>query len=596
MAGRNDSGGGFMGEGDTRPFGVDDLDRRLHAFENLLVSGSFFPLAEEERQELRRRARDLGEKLRRLEERTLLIGLVGGTGVGKSTLMNALAQEPIASVSHRRPHTDRVLIYRHARCPLPRSVGRGEGLFTEVTHQADAVRHVIMADLPDFDSLVREHRERVLVFMEHLDLVLWVTTPEKYADGRFYEMLREAPKSRENFAFVLNKADILFAEPGNPGALDDVNAVVRSFGRLVRDAGVRDPVLYVVSAQEALSGGQPSSWNQFPFLRRWVFQERDAKEIRAIKGANLDAEFQTLAGRLREGVLHLEKAAEFLDELAASAQGDSHFGNMAPAVRAVLGVMPPEGILFRSLENPEDLGGAAALLSWLDRLGAPSAEASRARSAFAGEVSAALERRFRRHMAGFQEFSAAVALQVGVAEPLRSELLERLNRSVEHLSVEDGAREAIMTELGQAQKAGVASWRRRQRFSGAFITGLLVLALGGQDGWRAVLSHPGLANLIGLCAAIVEKLFSAQGLAALGTWAFLQLILGARVYREYKKSLQRRGEAIIDSLQSALEVVWRETVEKHLEVVRQCRREMEDRKHKMEQIVKAAPSKGRPVS
>ncbi len=509
--------------------------------------------------------------------------------------MNALAQEPIASVSHRRPHTDRILIYRHAQCALPRSIGRIEGLLTEVTHRADAVRHVIMADLPDFDSLVREHRERVLVFMEHLDLVLWVTTPEKYADGRFYEMLREAPKARENFAFVLNKADILFADSGTPGALDDVNAVVRSFRRLVRDAGVRDPVLYVVSAQEALSGGEPSSWNQFPFLRRWVFQERDAKEIRAIKGANLDAELEALAGRLREGVLHLEKAADFLDELAASVRDDSRFGNMAPTVRAVLGLMPVDGILARSLEKPEDLGGAAALLSWLARLGAPSPEAYQAGSTFAGEVSAALAGRFRRHMDGFREFSAAVALQVGVPEPLRGELLERLNQSVEHLSVEDDAREAIMTVLGHAQNTGVTSWRRRQRLFGGLVTVLLMLALGGQDGWRAVLSQPGLANLIGLCAAIVEKLFSGQGLAALGTWAFLQVVLGARVYREYKKSLQRRGEAIIDSLQSALEVVLRQAVEKHLEVVRQCRKEMEDRKHRIEQIVTAVPSKGRPV-
>jgi len=581
---------------ETSPTGVDDLSGRLRHLKNVLDAGSFLPLPKEERLALRRRAEELEEKLRQLEERTLLIGLVGGTGVGKSTLMNALAQEPIASVSHRRPHTDRVLIYRHVQCPLPRSLGRGEGLFTEVTHQADAVRHVIMADLPDFDSLVQDHRNRVIAFMEHLDLVLWVTTPEKYADGRFYEMLREAPKARENFAFVLNKADIFFPDSGAFGALEELNTVVRSFGRLVREAGLRDPVLYVVSAQEALKSAEPSSWNQFPFLRRWVFQERHAKEIRAIKGANLDVAFHALAGRLQEGMLQLEKAALFLDQLAASAEDERRSEDLTSIVRSVLARMPGQGRVVHSLENPEDLLGAAAFLSWLARLGASSPEPFQAASALAEEVSAAVEKRFRQYLEGVRELGAALAFQAGVSDPLRSELLERIHRSLENLSVAESAANAVTVVLEQARKVGEASRRRRQRLWCVLVTALLLLALGGQDGWRAVLAQPGAANLVGLCAAMVEKLFSGTGLAALSTWAFLQVMLGARFYREYKKSLQRRGEAIIDSLQSALEGVLRRAVEEYLEVVRRCRHEMESRRHLLQQIIQAAPLKDRSVS
>uniref|UniRef100_A0A832A0J8 G domain-containing protein n=1 Tax=Desulfacinum infernum TaxID=35837 RepID=A0A832A0J8_9BACT len=582
-----------MGPWETSPTGVDDLGGRLRHLKTVLDAGSFLPLPEEERHALRRRAEELEEKLRQLEERTLLIGLVGGTGVGKSTLMNALAQEPIASVSHRRPHTDRVLLYRHVQCPLPRSLGAGEGLFTDVTHQADAVRHVIMADLPDFDSLVRNHRDRVIAFMEHLDLVLWVTTPEKYADARLYEMLRDAPKARENFAFVLNKADIFFPDSGTLGALDDLNTVVRSFRRLVREAGLRDSVLYVVSAQEVLEGKEASSWNQFPFLRRWVFQERDTKEIRAIKGANLDVAFHSLAGRLQEGMLQLEKAALFLEQLAAFAQDERRSADLTSVVRSVLVRMPGQGVFAHSLENPEDLQGSAALLSWLARLRASSPEPFQAASAFAGEVSAALEKRFRQYLEGIREHGAALAFQAGVSDPLRSELLERIHRSLENLSVAESAADAITIVLEQGRKIGEASRRWRQRLWSVLVTALLLLALGGQDGWRAVLAQPGPTNVVGLCAAMVEKLFSGTGLAALGTWAFLQVMLGARFYREYKKSLQRRSEAIIDSLQSALEGVLRRAVEDHLEVLRQCRHEMESRRDLVQQIVRAAPSKDR---
>ncbi len=585
-----------MGEWKTASSAVDELRRRLRDFQSFLTSEAFIAMPEEERQALWRKARDLEEKLRQLEDRTLLIGLVGGTGVGKSTLMNALAQEQIASISHRRPHTDRVLIYRHAQCLVPQSLKRGEGLFTEVIHGADAVRHVIMADLPDFDSLVPEHRERVLAFMEHLDLVLWVTTPEKYADGRFYEMLLKAPKARRNFAFVLNKADIFFPDSGKPGAMEDFDAVVRSFRRLVQQAGVNDPVLYVISAQEALNGLETSSWNQFPFLRRWVFQERDAKEILAIKGANLDAEFQSVAGRLQDAALQLEKAVHFLERLETSARNDQADGTAASLVRSVFSLVPMEGILWQSLENPEDLRGGAALISWLAQIRAASPDPSHAGSAFAGKISAALEDRFRHHMDAFRDYSAALAIQAGLSDPLRNELLERLSRSIQNLSIAQSAREAVTTVLGQARRARGASWRLRQSLAGFFTTALLLLALGGQEGWRAVLSQPGPANLVGLGAAMVEKLFSGQGLAAMSTWAFLQLVLGARFYQEYKKSLQRRGEAIIDSLQSVLEGVVRDVVEKHLDVVRQCRKEMQDQREKMRRMVEAAPSEDRPVS
>lgn len=578
---------------ETAATGVEDLDRRVRAVEAVLTSGSFFPISEEERQSLWSRAQEIRRKLHQLEEGTLLIGLVGGTGVGKSTLMNALAQDPIASVSHRRPHTDRVLLYRHARCAVPTSLRTaGNGLFNEVVHEAEAVRHVIMADLPDVDSLVQEHRERALRFMEHLDLVLWVTTPEKYADGRFYDVLRAAPKARENFAFVLNKADIFFPGPEGPGSLGDLEKVVHSFRRLVREAGVPEPMIYVISAQEVLTEASTSPWNQFPFLRHWVFQERDAKEIRAIKEANLDVEFHALVVRLREGLAQLENAIRYLKVLESALLDPQRFGNSALLARRGVQSLPTLGEnLAESLYNPEDLSGASAVLAWLSRMGSNPPAPSHAVFHLAREVSTELNEHFQEYMAAFREYGAALAFQEGLMDPLRAELLGRLQRSFENISVREQTEEMLMTVMAQAQRRGETSVRRRQRTVSVVITVLLLFALGGREGWRAVTAEPGVAQFVGLCAAVVEKLFSGQGLAALGTWAVLQLVLGGRFYREYKKSLQRRGEAIIDSLQSALEQVLRQALEQIVEVIRQCRKEMEDRMTVMELLGKSGPFK-----
>ncbi|ROR03308.1 GTPase [Desulfosoma caldarium] len=555
---------------------VEDLRRRVHDLQSVLASASLMPIVDEERRDLRRRLQDVQQKLESVEDQFLLMGLVGGTGVGKSTLMNALAQKPIASVSHRRPHTDRVLVYRHADCLLPRSLKLIDELVHEIVHQADAARQVIMADLPDFDSLVQEHRQRVVAFMEHMDLVLWVTTPEKYADGRFYEMLREAPKSRQNFAFVLNKADLLFSGSSRSIDSEDFHKVVHSMGRLLEENGVDDPVLYVISAQEVLDGAPLSVWNQFPFLRRWVFQKRDAKEIRAIKEANLDVEFQAVFLRIREGMEQLERAVRFLNLLEADLLHQDRLGQTVSWGRTVLGEVSVLESLTHSLQKVSDLQGPAALFGWMVRLISRVSDASQSMTTLSRHVATALHERFQKQMTSFKDHSVALAYQEGLVDPLRTELLERLHGSWPQISLAEAVREAIEIAVVQAQRRTKGFMQWRQRLWSSWITALLLLALGGQDAWRAALAHPGAAQIVALVAAMVEKLFSGQGLAALGTWTFLQFLVGARFYREYKKSLQRHSETIIDSLQSALEQVLREALEAHAAVVRRCREDLEE--------------------
>ena len=184
----------------------EEIDQTIH----LLDLSLLFSFTREERDDLRGKATDLSKKLASVEGGFLTVGLLGGTGVGKSTLMNALAGSEIASTSHRRPHTDDILIYRYVEATAVPNLTLAEIPWREITHQEKAIRQILLCDLPDFDSLVGEHSRRALDFMEHLDVLIWVTSPEKYADGRFYDLLEQVPKARQNFYFVLNKVDLLF--------------------------------------------------------------------------------------------------------------------------------------------------------------------------------------------------------------------------------------------------------------------------------------------------------------------------------------------------------------------------------------------------
>jgi GTP-binding protein EngB required for normal cell division len=253
-----------------------ELQSDLHRIQSLLHQESFLFLTSEEKKRLLDESLKLDQRLNRITESFLVVGLLGGTGTGKSSLMNALACSPIAAASHRRPHTDQVLIYRHGAAPIPAALNKSSYPWREIVHEAEAVRQIILCDLPDFDSLLTKHREQVLQFLENLDILVWVTSPEKYADERFYAFLRQVSKARENFYFILNKVDLLF-QPQEPeaGYLQLANLTAR-FSQHLGNNGIAQPIIYAVSTREGCDYGTTSPWNQLGSFRSQIFRLRDA--------------------------------------------------------------------------------------------------------------------------------------------------------------------------------------------------------------------------------------------------------------------------------------------------------------------------------
>src|SRR3982074_819322 len=89
-----------------------ELERRLRAW---LGAGNRFPLSTLQRATLEGLAGDLarqGEALA-MEQPLLVITLMGGTGVGKSTLLKARAGGCIAQASFQRPTTRYPVVYYH---------------------------------------------------------------------------------------------------------------------------------------------------------------------------------------------------------------------------------------------------------------------------------------------------------------------------------------------------------------------------------------------------------------------------------------------------------------------------------------------------
>lgn len=171
---------------------------------------------------------------------TLVTALLGGTGAGKSSLLNALAGERIASTSAVRPHTTEPLAWVPAGAEpslarLLASLG-----ITSVVDQSK-IPGMAVIDMTDVDSLEASHRRRVEELLPAIDVGVWVLDPLKYADALLHQgFIAPSADSADRLVFVLNQIDTI------PG---DERAMIRDhLVELLIADGIARPKVFEVAA------------------------------------------------------------------------------------------------------------------------------------------------------------------------------------------------------------------------------------------------------------------------------------------------------------------------------------------------------------
>lgn len=217
---------------------IDALDRVVAAAPGF-IDDALLDEARTMAARLRRRTGYLGG--------TLVLAFVGGTGAGKSSLLNAIAGDTIASVSDIRPHTHEPLAW------MPEGAGAGlsallDELEIVVRRRQDQFETLCIIDVPDFDSYAQAHRDVVERLLPHVDAVAWLVDPVKYADPILHsEFLEPVSEHSAQFVFVMNKMDLL--------PKSDRKTVIDDFTRLLEGDGFSDVNVLAVAA--APSSGEP---------------------------------------------------------------------------------------------------------------------------------------------------------------------------------------------------------------------------------------------------------------------------------------------------------------------------------------------------
>ena len=157
----------------------------------------------------------------------LVVGVVGGTNIGKSVLFNQMAGEVASGVSPLAAGT------RHPVCLVPKPLANPEilaHLFPAFTLQqwsspedplSEASEHflfwrvgknvpdrLLLLDTPDVDSDVQVNWQRARSIRQSADLLIVVLTQQKYNDAAIKQFFREAVAAEKPILLVFNQVDL----------------------------------------------------------------------------------------------------------------------------------------------------------------------------------------------------------------------------------------------------------------------------------------------------------------------------------------------------------------------------------------------------
>lgn len=232
-----------------------------------------------------------------LERRATPYGilLLGGTGVGKSTLLNALAGATLVDTSIVRAHTSRLQIYHHQDDALPPLWAALQDQSMLLPHRLSALAGKLLVDAPDGDSHRTEHRALLARAVDAADACIYIVTPEKYYDAALPDLLAERLAAHRHLLPVLNKID----ELADPSAVANaqtptLKAVLADAQRRLGETFGRPLQLRPLSARRALAGGDPGCEE----LRAYIERDLDVRAIRELRAGELHTAFAALRARL----------------------------------------------------------------------------------------------------------------------------------------------------------------------------------------------------------------------------------------------------------------------------------------------------------
>ena len=244
------------------------------------------------------------ETLRVRLEAPLVVATFGGTGTGKSSLVNALVGQEVSKSGRERPTTRRPTLIAQTKTELdPLDLPLSE--FDIVRVDSPVLRDTVLIDCPDPDTSEAEtsgsNLEILRQMLPHCDVLIYTSTQQKYRNARIVDEL-DVASTGCRLVFVQTHAD--------------VDADVREDWRSQLGDRYDVPDMFFVDSVKALaeqqSGERPGG--EFSRLQDLLTTRLASVERIRIRRANLLDLTEAALARCDE---HLSRYDKPLDDLEA---------------------------------------------------------------------------------------------------------------------------------------------------------------------------------------------------------------------------------------------------------------------------------------
>ena len=225
--------------------------------------------------------------------RPLMVAFMGGTGVGKSALLNRLAGQAIARTGVERPTSHEVTLFYHRHVGLNHLPDDLPMAATRIAqHEDEAKKNIIWIDMPDIDSVEAKNKTLVLAWLPHIDILIYVVSPERYRDDKEWRLLI-SEGGRHAWVFVFNQWD--------KGCFEQY----QDFQLQLKQAGFIDPVIFTTACVF------PRESDQFDDLQALLISLATEHTLKFIEQRNLQLKMDELAEKLQFCLKLLGSASDF---------------------------------------------------------------------------------------------------------------------------------------------------------------------------------------------------------------------------------------------------------------------------------------------
>ncbi|MFO0427790.1 MAG: GTPase [Planctomyces sp.] len=252
---------------------------------------------------------DRVRKVRIRLEAPLIVATFGGTGTGKSTLVNALIGQEVTASGRERPTTKTPILLVHSSLDTASLTGFDLSQFQIRVLDAPVLKDIVVIDCPDPDTSEGAATGSNLALLRSIlplcDVLIYTSTQQKYRSARVTEELADIA-SGCRLVFVQTHAE--------------TDSDIRDDWRKALLARWQVPELFFVDSREALKlqqqGQEPGG--DFRRLRSLLTGQLGASRRMAVRRANLidllDESLQNCSQEYAAAMPALDQLTEALEQ------------------------------------------------------------------------------------------------------------------------------------------------------------------------------------------------------------------------------------------------------------------------------------------